>query len=242
MIAPFLLIALTCSGSLRAQASLPVESKQPPPVMVRFAYIRGNETTEPDMIAKLASGKVVHDLTITPGGLSDTLEYRGPAVITLFRSVVVEGKTESRPLAKLEFPASWRGVLFLVTHDKSQRSFPYRFTPIEYWGEDMSENSVRLYNFCPAALGVKLADVQEVVEINQRADFVIGAGREFLPIKIACRPPGGDWELKMRTGLPKPARARMLLFVFPDSKEFRNLRTVIVNDVPMPPKQPDASQ
>ena len=234
-----IVLAWAATRELRAQGPLPADLKQPG-VMVKFAYISKGEiayeTAEPDMIAKLSSGKVVYDLAIGPGGMSDTVEYNGPSAITLFRNVEVDGKTESRALAKLEFPAVWRGVLFLITYDKNQGAFPYRFTPIEYWGADMPENSVRLYNFCPVVLAVKLADIQTVVEANQRTDLVIGAGRTFLPLKIACRPEGRGWELKVRTGLPKPATSRMLLFVFPDSKEFKNLRTLIINDVPMPPK------
>jgi hypothetical protein len=114
-----LLIAACPFVGTRVQAQTSEPAKAPLPLMVRFVYISTaqlpNGQPEPDLRASLDSGAGVHELVLGPGGLSPIIEYRGAQPVTLFKKVK-KGENEVRQnLKSLSFPATWKGVIFLVS-------------------------------------------------------------------------------------------------------------------------------
>ncbi len=209
--------------------------------MVQFIYVGTglliNDKPEPDLRVSLASGKVIHDLSLGSSGRSPIIEYYGPETITLFRKVKVKDKMEQRKVGSVDIPNHWRGVLFLVTYAPELAPFPFQFTPVEFWGETIPEKHVRFHNFCPANLAVQLAGGQSIVEAKKHADIDVSAAVDFLPIKIACLREEG-WKMVVKTGLPKPRDSRTLIIAYPMTSEFNNISTLIIGNVPMPPPPP----
>jgi len=212
--------------------------------MVRFVFIGSGEFTkglpEPDLDALLASGPTLHRLVLSPSAQSATIAYKGPPAITLFREITVGEKKERQTLATLDFPAAWRGVLFLVTYSPQQKPLPYVFTPLEFWGETIPEKHIRFYNFCPYPLAVKMADASTTLAKFERADINVSSATDYLPIKIAKNNGEDGWKLVVKTGLPKPSHSRMIMLAYPNSRNSEGINTLTIGDVPMPPPPPAA--
>ena len=239
----FLIAACPFIGT-RVHAQTPEPAKAPPPLMVRFIYISTaqlpNGQPEPDLRASLDSGAGIHDLVLGPGGLSPIIEYRGPQPVTLFQKVK-KGENEVRQnLTSLNYPSTWKGVVFLVRYNSALAPFPYQFTPIEFWGGDIAEKHVRFYNLCPVEIAVNLAGSQATIAPQHSVDLDTRNATDYMPIKILAKRSEDGRSVAVKTGLPKPSDLRLLMLAYPSTAEFNDIGLLTIGDLPMPPAEPGA--
>lgn len=238
----FSLRHLIAAGLLLAAGLLPgraeVNAPQPPPRKVRFYYI-GHDSfatglTSPVLRATYGSGKAAREIKLAAETLSPTYDYAGALPLVLFREVKEGDRVVRQTLAELSCPAGWKGVLFLVSPAPASAAFPFHFTPVEYWGDNIPENSLRLLNLCPVALAVKVAGEGKIVPVHEQIDFPVSPAAESLPFVVA-RGKNEGWEVVVSAARPKPESSRMLMLAFPDYPDFKTVRILQLGNLPMSP-------
>ncbi len=230
---------LLCVMLLATARAEPPAGRKAPPLKVRFFYI-GYDFNEdavlfPSLKALLGGGREAKELRLAPNALSPVYEYDGPRPPGLFREVRrADGLVVRESLAKLDYPAAWHGVLFLVTPKPDSPGFPFHFTPVEYSGDGMPEHSLRVMNLCPAPLAIKIADSSKVIPTLDQVDFTVSPKAEALPFVVA-RKQEDAWQVVISSARPRPESLRTLLLAFPDSPEFKTVRILQVENLPVSP-------
>ena len=254
---------------LRAQPSAPPSN----PLKVRFFYIgydySARAMSYPELQAKFGEAKNAATLRLAPNALSPPYDYSGPLPIILYREVRQDDHLVRQTLAELTCPPMWKGVIFLVTPADQSAPFPFNFTPVEYWGDDIPDNTLRILNMCPVSLGIKAADTSNVIASCGSADFPISPDADALPLIVARRQ-GDDWQAVISTTRPKPEAAhtapsavqpkpeaghllistirpkpeasRTLMIAFPDAPEFNTVRLLQLDNPPQSPPPPAAAR
>lgn len=227
-----------------AAAALSTALAQPPPTKepsrsLRFYYVSfantGDADGELDAAFLLRNGRKTVPFQLSANAFSDTFDYTGPVPVALFREKRTETGVERENLGQLEFPAEWKGVLFLVSRAPSNPLLPFRFRPVEYWAPSVPDRQVRILNLCPYPLAAKVGGNQASVGANATLDLALPAEQPDVPLRLAVQR-ADHWERILSTAIARPAQNKLLLLVLP--RPDGGARVIIAKDLPVPPPEP----
>lgn len=231
---PWLLFAIVSAGA-RAQAQPPASPAEEPPRTLRFYYagfsVSGDDA-DPEAKFLMKSGRQTVALELHANAFSEPIDYTGSPLIRLFRERRTETGMEREDLAQLQFPAEWKGALFIVTRDPANALLPFRFYPIEYWGPSVPDEHVRILNLCPYPLAAKVGAIQAAVNAGATSDVALPTGRPDIPLRLAARRQE-QWERILSTGVLRPEQNKLLLLTFPQPNGAA--RVLVLRDLPAPP-------
>lgn len=227
------LLLLACPPFSRAQDA----GEPQPPIPLRFFYATekdpGSDGGDPRLDFILGDGRNARPFKLGPNSLSPRLLHQGPPPVALHREIATADGVEREMIGRLEFPPTWKGVLFLAFPTGEHAPLPFRFVPVEYWGPSVPENHARIVNLCPAPIAGRIAGRDVLVPAGQNAEIDISAATHELPVKLALQRPE-RWQMLLSSALRLPAGGRMVFVVFPSDASFHTARILTFDNLPLP--------
>lgn len=227
-----LLLLLPAAFALRAQpAPEPTRS-------LRFYYAGFAATGDEDQPAAkflVREGALTTAFDLRANAFSDTLDYAGPVPVALFREkpAATGSGVEREDLGRLEFPAHWKGVLFIVTRNDADPRLPFRFYPVEYWAPSLPANGARILNLDPRPLAARVGASRRIIDARSSADLDLPAGATDVTLRLAVQN-AERWDTVLSTSILRPAQDKLLLLVFP--RPDGRPRVLVLNTLPEPPE------
>jgi hypothetical protein len=233
----FVLLFLLVIVPAVARAQSPTSPLAELPKTIRFYYagfsVSGDEV-DPDAKFLLKSGRETVAVQLHANAFSEAIDYTGSPLIRLFRERRTETGMEREDLGQLQFPAEWKGALFIVTRDPANARLPFRFYPIEYWGPSVPDEHLRILNLCPYPLAAKVGANQMAVNAGASADVALPPDRPDIPLRLAARRQD-QWERILSTGILRPEQNKLLVLTFPQPDGVA--RVLVLRDLPEPPEE-----
>lgn len=210
-----------------------------PARLLRFYYISYASTEAESAPARadfdLQSAETQHSFSLGANSFSPQLSYRGPLPVTLFKEAVgPQGEPIRIPLANLDFPSSWKGVLFLAFYDPAQAAtgLAFRFFPVEYWAESIRAGNVRFINLTGQPLAVQLGKERGAVATGGALLLGLPTVATPLTFRVAEKTPDDRWKMHVSSVIPPFAANRGLVIFYPASVDGRGVRVLTVPELP----------
>lgn len=229
------LFFILLSALLLGPAISCAQSPKEPPRSLRFYYAgfsTSGDEADPHAAFLLKNGKETVALELHANAFSELINYAGTPPVRLFREHRTETGVEREDLGELSFPPTWKGVLFIVTHNPGNTQLPFRFYPIEYWAPAVPDEHLRILNLCPYPLAAKIGANQAAVGARSTQDVALPAGRPDISLRLVAQREN-QWERILSTGIVRPEQNKFLLLVFPQPNGAT--RVHILTDLPQPP-------
>lgn len=198
---------------------------------------------DPTLRAQIREGMTTRELIVAPFSTSELIEYRGPDRIVFFREVEVDRIKQRKDLGEFTLPPDRPGLLVLVTRRPGGGEFPFVFYPVDFWGPDVPEGSVRVLNLANAQIAVRLNGNDATIESRAGATVRMGQLGELLPLRLAVNIAGADdtWIPVMSRFLAPPTANRGFFLVYQAGPEPADIGIELFFELPMPPP-PDSPQ
>ncbi len=224
--------------------NLQAQPQDTPPRYLRFHYFPRADIyageIDPPIRVKFRNGQSIDDLFVAPASTSGIIEYRGPDRLAFFREVEVDRVKQRQELGVATIPPNLPGILFIVTRKPTGTEFPFEFFPIEFWGPDIPEGSIRVLNLSQSQVGVRLNGNDAVVPTRSATNIQMGHVSELLPLRILVLASDGKWMPVMSRFLAPPTSARAFFLLYPTGPNPEDIGIEQFFDLPMPPKPPNS--
>lgn len=235
--APVLAVAAAClwpaSAVAQSRASANGEEQTRALRFYYISYASSEDAQAPQRAQfQLLNGDKVESFSLSANAFSPLIKYRGAVPIGLFKEVTgIEG-VERVPLANLDFPSRWQGVLFLVIEDPSQAGIGFRFIPIEYAAAAVPEGSVRFVSFVNSPLAVQLGAERGGVAPGGQLQLQLPRERGPITFRVAEQEAGSNWKMHLSSVIPPFANSQALVIFYPTSANGNGVSVLTVSQLP----------